>query len=183
MSRKPGYGSAAPIRAESRICQGWPDDGRCAEMPGHAALAQGAARGAVGRAPARPDPGRTARTGSTSNTKSQSQRLGMDTIHCVLVNNSNRCELHELLTGSPRYRPTPRFRSSRRSCRCSIPIDKRISPSPSPAFLRSYLGIEAWVMTANDSTPPRLSAIMKMCKPAERERTSASPVTSNERSR
>ena len=30
-------------------------------------------------------------------------------------------------------------------------------------------------MTAGDSRPPRLSAILKMCKPAERERTSASP--------
>ena len=28
------------------------------------------------------------------------------------------------------------------------------------------LALEEWVMTAGDSTPPRLSAIIKMCKPA-----------------
>jgi len=56
------------------------------------------------------------------------------------------------ISAIPRYRPSPRFRSSRRSCRCSIPTDRRISPSSSPAFLRSCLGIEAWVMTAGNST-------------------------------
>src|SRR5262249_38349152 len=86
-----------------------------------------------------------------------SPRPDIDTIINIANYHSQMFSVHG-------HRPNPRFRSSRRSSTCSIPTDKRISPSSSPAFLRSSLGMEAWVMTAgnstSDSTPPRLSAIL-----------------------
>ena len=48
----------------------------------------------------------------------------------------------------------------------SIPTEKRTNPSANPIFSRSDLGIEACVIDAGwstkDSTPPRLSAKLKI---------------------
>ena len=56
-------------------------------------------------------------------------------------------------------------RSAIRSSACSMPTDRRTSPSPIPSALRRSGGIDAWVMiagcSASDSTPPRLSAQVK----------------------
>jgi len=60
-----------------------------------------------------------------------------------------------------------------------MPTDNRMSLSSSPAFLRSFLGIDACVITAGnstrDSTPPRLSAILKIRKRDKTRYAAVSP--------
>src|SRR5262249_40814243 len=67
-------------------------------------------------------------------------RIRNDGVRCLclspasfeVVSGSSAATIHGEVSGlnrASRYRPSARFRSSSRSCTCSIPTDKRISPS------------------------------------------------------